>query len=133
MSDDDNIIRLAELQDAASCRRPAEEAIALRVRGTARRLELRHVASLGPLAELRRHRAGGPTTPCTPSTVRARSAAKWRPAARSRPARSHRAKTVAAVERLAKADRRLAATATQWDADGWAFNTGEHDNDRRDV
>ncbi len=30
------------------------------------------------------------------------------------------AKTVAAVERLAKADRRLAATAAQWDADGWA-------------
>ncbi|MDF2973509.1 MAG: hypothetical protein K0R61_3959 [Microvirga sp.] len=33
------------------------------------------------------------------------------------------AKTVAAVERLAKADRRLAATAQQWDADPWALNT----------
>ena len=33
------------------------------------------------------------------------------------------AKTVAAVERLAKADRRLAATAEQWDADPWLFNT----------
>jgi putative DNA primase/helicase len=35
------------------------------------------------------------------------------------------AKTVAAVERRAKADRRLAATAEQWDADPWKFNAGE--------
>jgi phage/plasmid-associated DNA primase len=33
------------------------------------------------------------------------------------------AKTVAAVERLAKADRRLAATSDQWDADAWSLNT----------
>ena len=33
------------------------------------------------------------------------------------------AKTVAAVERLAKADRRLAATIDQWDADLWLLNT----------
>ena len=33
------------------------------------------------------------------------------------------AKTVSAVERLAKADRRLAATADQWDADPWLLNT----------
>jgi putative DNA primase/helicase len=33
------------------------------------------------------------------------------------------AKTVAAVERLAKADRRLAATVDQWDADRWLLNT----------
>jgi putative DNA primase/helicase len=33
------------------------------------------------------------------------------------------AKTVAAVERLAKADRRHAATASQWDADPWLLNT----------
>jgi putative DNA primase/helicase len=33
------------------------------------------------------------------------------------------AKTVAAVERLAKADRRIAATVDQWDADPWLFNT----------
>ena len=33
------------------------------------------------------------------------------------------AKTVAAVEQLAKADRRLAATVDQWDADPWALNT----------
>jgi putative DNA primase/helicase len=33
------------------------------------------------------------------------------------------AKTVAAVERLAKSDRRIAATASQWDADPWLLNT----------
>ncbi len=33
------------------------------------------------------------------------------------------AKTVAAVERLAKADRRHAATIEQWDADPWLLNT----------
>ena len=33
------------------------------------------------------------------------------------------AKTVAAVERLAKSDRRLAATIDQWDADPWRLNT----------
>lgn len=32
-------------------------------------------------------------------------------------------KTVAAVERLAKADRRLAATSDQWDTDPWILNT----------
>jgi putative DNA primase/helicase len=34
------------------------------------------------------------------------------------------ANTVAAVERLAKADRRLAATPDQWDADPWLLHTG---------
>jgi putative DNA primase/helicase len=33
------------------------------------------------------------------------------------------AKTVMAVERLAKADRRLAASTEQWDTDDWALNT----------
>jgi putative DNA primase/helicase len=33
------------------------------------------------------------------------------------------AKTVAAVERLSKADRRIAATINQWDADPWLLNT----------
>jgi putative DNA primase/helicase len=43
------------------------------------------------------------------------------------------AKTVAAVERLAKADRRLAATVPQWDANGWGFNTGDDDDGICDV
>ena len=33
------------------------------------------------------------------------------------------AKTIAAVERIAKADRRIAATIEQWDADPWLLNT----------
>ena len=37
------------------------------------------------------------------------------------------AKTVAAVERLAKADRKLAATFEQWDTDPNKFNTSEGD------
>ena len=37
------------------------------------------------------------------------------------------AKTVAAVERLAKADRKLAATFEQWDTDSNKFNTSEED------
>jgi putative DNA primase/helicase len=41
------------------------------------------------------------------------------------------AKTVAAVERLAKADRCLAATVALWDADGWLFNTDEATMDLR--
>jgi putative DNA primase/helicase len=41
------------------------------------------------------------------------------------------AKTVAAVERLAKADRRLAATVDQWDADPWTLNTPDGTIDLR--
>jgi putative DNA primase/helicase len=41
------------------------------------------------------------------------------------------AKTVAAVERLARADRRLAAIGEQWDSNGWMLNTegGENNGD----
>ena len=51
------------------------------------------------------------------------------------------AKTVAAVERLAKCDRRIAATIDQWDSDPWLLNTpggvidlrtGEHRSARPD-
>jgi putative DNA primase/helicase len=35
------------------------------------------------------------------------------------------AKTVAAVERMARSDRRIAATIDQWDADPWLLNTPE--------
>jgi putative DNA primase/helicase len=41
------------------------------------------------------------------------------------------AKTVAAVERLAKADRKLAATVGQWDADPWLLNTPDGTVDLR--
>src|SRR5258707_139967 len=35
---------------------------------------------------------------------------------------------VAAIERLAKADRRLAATTSQWDTNGWSFNAGDDED-----
>lgn len=38
------------------------------------------------------------------------------------------AKTVAAVERLARADRDIAATVEQWDDQPWKFNTGDGDD-----
>lgn len=42
---------------------------------------------------------------------------------KDRPTKLASAQTVAAVERLARADRRLAATVAQWDADPWKLNT----------
>jgi putative DNA primase/helicase len=39
------------------------------------------------------------------------------------------AKTVAAVERLARADRRLVATTAQWDSDGWLLNDRDDGGD----
>jgi len=41
------------------------------------------------------------------------------------------ARTVAAVERLARSDQRMAATAEQWDADAWTFNTGETEREEK--
>jgi putative DNA primase/helicase len=41
------------------------------------------------------------------------------------------AKTVAAIERLARADRRLAATVEQWDADPWLLTAGDETLDLR--
>jgi putative DNA primase/helicase len=41
------------------------------------------------------------------------------------------AKTVAAVERLARADRRIAATVDQWDVDHWLLNTPDGTIDLR--
>jgi hypothetical protein len=42
-----------------------------------------------------------------------------------RSAGAAKAKTVASVVTLARSDRRIAATADQWDRDPWSFNTGE--------
>lgn len=39
------------------------------------------------------------------------------------PKHLHEGRTVAAIERLARSDRRLAATVDQWDKDPWLFNT----------
>jgi putative DNA primase/helicase len=43
-----------------------------------------------------------------------------------KPGSVYSAKTVAAVERMAKADRRQATTIEEWDADDFIFNTEEN-------
>lgn len=43
------------------------------------------------------------------------------------------ARTVAAVERLARSDRRLAATSDQWDSDAWLINTPDGTVDLRSA
>ena len=86
--------------------------------------DLRYVAA-GPSGCAGTARVGRPTkrSPC--STVPAWCAAR-RPRNATKPRLAKAlasAKTVAAVERLARSDRRLAATADQWDADPWLLNT----------
>src|SRR5262249_31242746 len=43
--------------------------------------------------------------------------------ANERPQTMRSAKTIAAVERIARADRQIAATTEQWDRDPWSLNT----------
>jgi putative DNA primase/helicase len=123
MPDDENVIRLAEFQDSGELPPTSEEAIALEF--AARHAEaLRHVAAWGQWL----HYDGSRWLP--DETLHAfdlaRVICREVAAGYEKPASTvASAKCVAAVERLAKADRRLAAAATQWDDDGWAFNTGE--------
>jgi putative DNA primase/helicase len=120
---DENIIRLAELQEKGTLRPDSEDALAL---AFAERYadELRYVHMWGRwlrydgtcwhyddtlhvfdlVRDICREAAllSGKSSPITPS-----------------------AKTVAAVERLARSDRRLAATTAQWDAQPWLLATGD--------
>ena len=113
---------------AASYRQQPKTRIALAYSPSGTPLELALRRRLGALAELRRR-----------ALELRRHPARLRPGARDLPGSSARlrqagqprvasAKTVAAVERLAKADRRLAATAEQWDANGWVL---QHRSRRR--
>ena len=108
-----------QLQDAGELPRRRGRRNRARLMPSGTPSNCRYVAAWGALAAVTTARAGLPTTRCMPSIGRARSAGKWRPSARSRPPWSA-AKTVAAVERLARADRRLAATVEQWDAEPFA-------------
>jgi putative DNA primase/helicase len=125
---DDNIIRLAALQESGEISPAAEESIALEF--AARHAhELRYVAAWG------RWLGYDGTRWAHDETLHAfdRARAICREAAadcdkRTTASTVASAKTVAAVERLAKADRRLAATASQWDTNGWLLNTGDDDN-----
>ena len=86
--------------------------------------DLRYVATLGKWL-CGPARAGRSTTRSPPSTSPRHLPGSGCPVqqAENRRPRRPAAKTVAAVEKLAKADRRLAATADQWDADLDLLNT----------
>ncbi len=110
----DNIIKLAALQEGGQLSPVAEESIALAF-AERHAHELRYVAARGQW----RHYDG--TRWVQDDTLhafdRARAICRESALECDKPASAvASAATVAAVERLARADRRLAATATQWDA-----------------
>ena len=127
----DNIIKLAALQDSGDIPAAAEDSIALLF--AARHADaLRHVAAWGRWLSYDGARWVHDETLHAFDLARA--------ICREVAADSEKAaivvasaKTVAAVERLAKADRHLAATTMQWDADGGIFNTGDEDDGGRDI
>jgi putative DNA primase/helicase len=113
----ENVVRLAELQENGELPPNAEDAIALTF-AERHAHELRYVAAWG------RWLAFDGTRWRYDDTLHAfdRARAICREVALDSDksvAAIASAKTVAAVERLAKADRRLAATVAQWDSDGW--------------
>jgi len=119
---DDNIIRLAELQDSGELSPAAEESLALAY-AERHTHELRYVAAWGRWMRYdgtrwdiddTLHAFDRARTICREVAVDCDNA-KVATAIAS-------AKTVAAVERLAKADRRLAATADQWDTCPWSLH-----------
>ena len=119
----DNVIKLAELQESGELPPTAEDAIALTFAD-------RHAHELRYVAAWARWLHYDGTRWVKDDTLHAfdRARALCREVALQcdKPASAvASAATVAAVERLAKADRRLAATASQWDANDWLLNTGD--------
>jgi putative DNA primase/helicase len=119
----DNILKLAALQEAGDIPPTADDTIALlfaeRYAG-----ELRHVAAWGRWMSYDGTRWAHDDTLHAFDRVRAicREVAAGSERAASAVASAN---TVAAVERLARTDRRLAATSEQWDADGWSLGAGD--------
>ena len=116
---DDNIIRLAELQDSGGLSPAAEESLALAYAE-------RHAHELRYVAPFARWMCYDGTRWNFDNTLhafdRARDICREVALECDSPktaAAVASAKTVAAVERLAKADRRLAASADQWDTCSW--------------
>ena len=116
-----NIIQLAKLQDEGELPPTAEDSIALE-------FAYRHDAELRYVALWRRWLRYDGTQWTSDDTLRVFDLI--RTLCREIAFSGHRpisaiasAKTVTAVERLAKADRRLATTIKQWDADSWLLNT----------
>jgi putative DNA primase/helicase len=119
----DNIVKLAALQENGDLPPAAEDAIALDF-AERHRDELRYVALWGRWLNYGDVRWQFDDTLHVFDRVRTlcrEVAANCERAA----AAVASAKTVAAVERLTRADRRLAATAEQWDANAWPLNTGD--------
>lgn len=129
MASDDNIVRLAALQDSGELSPATEEAIALAYAD-------RHAHELRYVAAWSRWMSHDGTRWNLDDTLHAfdRARAICREVAldcdKSGTASAvASAKTVAAVARLASADRRLAATVAGWDAEPWFFNTGAVSHD----
>jgi putative DNA primase/helicase len=122
MPDADNIVRLSELQEGGELPPTAEEALALAFAD-------RHAATSRHVAKWGRWLSFDGTRWQHDETLHAfdlaRSICREVALECDKPPSSvASAKTVAAVERLAKADRRLAATVEQFDADSWLLNGG---------
>jgi putative DNA primase/helicase len=127
----DNILKLAALQQDGELPPSAEDAIAL-VFAERHGHELRYVAAWGQWQSYGGARWAHDDTLHAFDRARAICREIAIDCERAGSAVAS-AKTVAAVERLARADRRLAATATQWDANSWVLNTGEDGDDKRDL
>ena len=121
----DNIIKLAALQESGELPPVAEDSIALAF-AERHAHDLRYVAARGRWLHYDGTRWAQDDT--LHAFDRARAICRETALECDKPASAvASAATVAAVERLAKADRRLAATATQWDANDWLLNAGNSD------
>jgi putative DNA primase/helicase len=129
MSDDDNIIKLANLGDNGELPASAEEALAL---AFAARHEagLRYVAKWGKWLCFERARWQFDDTLHAYDLVREICREAALDTDKSAAAIAS-AKTVAAVERLARADRRMAVPVNAFDAKPWLFNAGTRTYDLR--
>ena len=118
---DSNIIRLKTLQDNGELPPTAEDAIALTF-ADRHAHELRYVAAWGRWMHYDGTRWMHDDT--LHAFDRTRAICREVALACNKPSSAvASAKTVAAVEKLARADRRLAATIEQWDTDPWTVNT----------
>jgi putative DNA primase/helicase len=116
---ENNIVRLSALQDSGEISPATEEAIALAY-ADRHAHEVRYVAAWSRW--LLYDGARWQFDDTLHAFDRARVICREISAEHNKPSLAS-ASTVSAVERLARADRRLAATSDQWDADPWLLNT----------
>jgi putative DNA primase/helicase len=120
----DNIVRLADLQDAGELPVNSEDALALAY-AERHAADSRYVAAWGRWLIYDGARWSFDTT--LHAFDRARAICREVALECDRPAAVAAARTVAAVVQLARADRRLAATAEQWDANHMQLVTAGND------